>query len=349
MKNKLKTCILHVGIHKTGSTSIQNAIEGYDDGRTLVPNLSFKNHSVPFQLIFAGPEDYSSNEHERASEAFYRKMAEEILEMMCDGLSEERSFILFSAERLSNLGAGSLWRIREFIQEYCDRIEILMFVREPLGWTASWFQQALTRGFEVRSELVSGNIRDRYQTLAGVFGAESIRVRRYEEKEDFGGDIIDLFAHIVGLDSARLKKPASPANISASELTTQAMYRLNRAEGIAGVYRTVPEARLAFIGGIDRLVEEKGKIDAQRFANAVDWEDFAFVNTLIDRPYALSPASDACLESYMMDMSDALLAALNKHLIDRGVLEAETRDPDLALSLFFVLAAGERLAKKAEG
>ncbi|MEM8759468.1 MAG: hypothetical protein AAGE83_03970, partial [Pseudomonadota bacterium] len=199
MKNKLKTCILHVGIHKTGSTSIQNAIEGYDDGRTLVPNLSFKNHSVPFQLIFAGPEDYSSNEHERASDAFYRKMANEILEMMCDGLSEERSFILFSAERLSNLGAGSLWRIRKFIHKYCDRIEILMLVREPLGWTASWFQQALTRGFQVRSELVSGKIRDRYETLAGVFGAENIRVRRYEEKEDFGGDIIDLFAHIVGL------------------------------------------------------------------------------------------------------------------------------------------------------
>jgi len=38
---------LHIGMHETGSTAIQFAFNGYDDGRVLSAPLGSENHSIP--------------------------------------------------------------------------------------------------------------------------------------------------------------------------------------------------------------------------------------------------------------------------------------------------------------
>ena len=48
----MKTVIIHIGLHKTGSTSIQEYLHKYDDGKTIYVDLIQKNHSVPLMYIF---------------------------------------------------------------------------------------------------------------------------------------------------------------------------------------------------------------------------------------------------------------------------------------------------------
>lgn len=44
---------LHIGMHKTGSSSIQLALAGFDDGNTTCPDLGYENHSIPFYTAYS--------------------------------------------------------------------------------------------------------------------------------------------------------------------------------------------------------------------------------------------------------------------------------------------------------
>ncbi|MEM0978577.1 MAG: hypothetical protein AAGJ34_13665 [Pseudomonadota bacterium] len=40
----MKSVILHIGLHKTGTTAIQHAFSGYDDGTTVYGRFGDPNH-----------------------------------------------------------------------------------------------------------------------------------------------------------------------------------------------------------------------------------------------------------------------------------------------------------------
>ena len=51
--------ILHIGMHKTGSTSIQTALSGYDTGRAFYARFPESNHSPAIRGTFSTrPETY---------------------------------------------------------------------------------------------------------------------------------------------------------------------------------------------------------------------------------------------------------------------------------------------------
>ncbi len=47
--------ILHLGSHKTGSTSIQSALKRFDNGKIAYANLGNANHSAPLFTAFPNP------------------------------------------------------------------------------------------------------------------------------------------------------------------------------------------------------------------------------------------------------------------------------------------------------
>ena len=49
----MKEVILHIGIHKTGSTSIQKALKGYNKDGVKAIGFEEENHSIPMYTIFS--------------------------------------------------------------------------------------------------------------------------------------------------------------------------------------------------------------------------------------------------------------------------------------------------------
>ncbi len=49
----MKTCIIHIGIHKTGSTSIQESLQGFYNDIFYYANLGPSNHSEPIYCLFS--------------------------------------------------------------------------------------------------------------------------------------------------------------------------------------------------------------------------------------------------------------------------------------------------------
>jgi len=48
----MKEFILHIGIHETGTTSIQSALMNYNDGETIYASALNENNSIPLGLLF---------------------------------------------------------------------------------------------------------------------------------------------------------------------------------------------------------------------------------------------------------------------------------------------------------
>ena len=53
----MRTCYLHVGMPKTGSTSIQIAFRSYDDGSLAYAKMRAMNHSGSVAMTFASRPD----------------------------------------------------------------------------------------------------------------------------------------------------------------------------------------------------------------------------------------------------------------------------------------------------
>jgi len=49
----MKEVILHIGQHKTGSTSIQFNLQDFDDGKSRYAQLGHPNHSVPLFTFYS--------------------------------------------------------------------------------------------------------------------------------------------------------------------------------------------------------------------------------------------------------------------------------------------------------
>ena len=49
----MREVIIHIGLHKTGSTSIQKALYGYQDVSTRYACFKEANHSIPMFTIFS--------------------------------------------------------------------------------------------------------------------------------------------------------------------------------------------------------------------------------------------------------------------------------------------------------
>ena len=49
----MKEVILHIGLHKTGTTSIQRALKGYNKNGVKAIGFEEKNHSIPMYKIFS--------------------------------------------------------------------------------------------------------------------------------------------------------------------------------------------------------------------------------------------------------------------------------------------------------
>lgn len=138
----MKKIIVHIGVHKTGSSSIQKTLDGFDDGKTRYARLGDLNHSIPLYSIF------SSNRFERRH--FQRQglseqeMAATVAKydaLLSRELALERETLILSAEDLSILkNEADVLSLRQRLSPHADRLEVLAYLRDPVGFASSSFQ-----------------------------------------------------------------------------------------------------------------------------------------------------------------------------------------------------------------
>ncbi len=196
---------LHVGIPKTGTTSIQRTLfskmnsEFLEDNDYLYPKHWPENHSIfilnnfsdhPEKLIENINKRYGIEEIKKINEESFYRLEKEIKKTTC-------SKLIISGEGISNLTMDNLLNLQNYFLTICGKqvkFNIIIFVRNPISLAVSFIQQlvkvSLTEQLALKGEIIQS--KDRYQTkiekFTKVFGSESVKVYSFEEaiKHKFG-------------------------------------------------------------------------------------------------------------------------------------------------------------------
>lgn len=216
---QIQQIILHVGRHKTGTSSVQFYLaensellmkHGYLYPETLGVNHSFILKDLfspkPGRWSYKTRKQRTRTELEQEKKDILRQLKEEITRSQCHSL-------ILSGEEISHLDKESLQRMKRTLQDLAPRasFKILCILREPVAYATSAIQEILKAGhygYESAvargSELGSKN-REILQNLIDVFRRPQLTVDTYES----------LTSHKNGLVTGILEKMGLPPHLQA--------------------------------------------------------------------------------------------------------------------------------------
>lgn len=187
--------IVHVGTHKTGSSSIQKTlaqlqqVAGYSYlpwGRHATSSLS--SHNEMFAQAFpAGNQNISDALREAAQSALVQGIE-----------AVETSGIVISAERISVTSEAELANFREIIAPRARSIRLIAYLRPHVSYTTSALGQAIKQGTELKFPLFV-RYENKFAALERVFGRDAITYRPFLRSELVEGDVVTDFSHAMGL------------------------------------------------------------------------------------------------------------------------------------------------------
>lgn len=207
-ENHNRICYLHVGMHKTGSSSIQQSLyQHVFTNSTKYLDIGFVNHSIPFySLLTEYPEQYHINR--RGDRKFYDclKFNKRNLELIEQYISKSEGNIIISGEDISLLPTEKLETLRSFLESYFNSVHVLIYIRPPHSFMSSDFQELIKNGLsgDGFSLLKSGSLYPNYRKIIekfdNTFGQGNVQVRLFDRDYLAKGDIVQDFIEAIGLD-----------------------------------------------------------------------------------------------------------------------------------------------------
>ena len=200
-----KRLVLHVGMHKTGSTSIQNSFATFESPSVSYLQLSEggANHSYAYNTLFrSNPLSYYVHAQMKRSTNQIQKLQDKLRLDIKNFMSRTSAdTILSSGEDLTHLTSAELSNLKSFYLSYVSEIHILGYVRPPISFMTSALQQRV-RGITSKP-LTPGelypNYRNTFERFFSVFGDRHVSLRPFVPKLLFNGDVVQDFARFNGV------------------------------------------------------------------------------------------------------------------------------------------------------
>jgi hypothetical protein len=250
----MRTCFVHIGAPKAGSTSIQrflqNNKEALVDLGVVSPGLKARQNFL-VSMFHASPLQLPFNHGFKDDEAAFRADLAEQKRAFDDDLAQHpnSNFVISNEQFLLQSSDLDLAGLFDFLKRYTSEIRIVICVRDPVQAAISRAQEMVKVGRNTFDEvsrkapIVPLEAASRY---IDVFGKE----RMIAIKMDSGTSILDPFAAVVGISPEQLKKlDTRRVNESISlEAALIASHAPTTRETKSGKRRSVRPAHLRQIG-----------------------------------------------------------------------------------------------------
>lgn len=183
-------------MHKTGTTALQDALDGYDDGRLRYARLGHPNHSIPFLTLYASePHRYHVWQRMGATRDEVARIRARYEAALAAELALDRERLLVVGEEISLMASVSVGRMARHLGDAGREVAVLAYLRDPMGYATSAFQQQV-RGGQSCFTLPRPHYRQRFGKFIAAFGADAVRFRPYRAELFPGGSVIADYAAV---------------------------------------------------------------------------------------------------------------------------------------------------------
>jgi hypothetical protein len=217
----MKTCVLHIGTEKTGTTALQEWL--YDNKSKLSRRGFFLSNKigVPNNRLFPAYfsqmlDDWAQVNKIHSIEEktyFFRKFEATMSEDFRVALKDHDYFIISSEHLHSRITErDEIMRIKAFLDAAFDRVLIVCYFRNQLDLSLSLFSTSLKVGHStsldafselVHPEMYFYNYENIADNWSSVFGKENCVFRIYDRRKILDGDIRKDFLSILGLEHSK--------------------------------------------------------------------------------------------------------------------------------------------------
>ena len=319
----MKTAIVHAGLHKTGTTSIQGSLANYKDKHTIYADLGRPNHSIVLKTLFHPPNLFKHWANLGLSPAEHRELVDHYRLKLNEQLQQKHSRILFSGEEISTLDPESLDRMKSHFKEQGRDIEIVVFVREPLSMTASIIQEMVKWGDLLHNESTDNEpvnylFSERVGNLLQIFGKEKTHICYYEDalSSKYPRGVIDYFAELLGIEPEKLPSARS-TNQSINGTSFKLLNQFFQTDIVHNKGPMLQAARWTFIQMLNDAVKtgKDDKVSSTAVRSKVNWDDYRKLNSLLDRPYEIDSHQASTAEPFSRYCNDIDHAEVRKNLM----------------------------------
>lgn len=321
----MKEVLLHIGMHKTGSSSIQASLKNYTDDTTSYASFHESNHSMPLTTIFSSKRyEYHVWKKKGLSKEEIDKKRKRYLEILEKYIGSPKYHrLLISGEDISLLPNDDKRSLIEFFQSRGCDVKIVCFVRAPHDFVKSSMQQRI-KGGQKGISYIDPYYGQRLRAFSDLLPKENLIVRDFADVIGEYGDVVLGFASICGLEKGRIE--TKRVNESLSVTTTRLLYRLNKlpVATFGTQNRVVARQKLIKILSREFPASSDNKLDGNILSGLLkpDLDDemgFLLEEFKIDYGKVThSPNLEAC-EAYLSDLSglkrQRLAKVLKKHQV----------------------------------
>jgi hypothetical protein len=238
-----RICHLHIGLEKTGTTSIQRFLHrnrAVLDQRGYYHPLSLDAPNNTFLYVYAAEEERINDAHRvvrrgLSSEAFRSKIRSDLKAELA---GREGSLVISNEHLHSELrSVEAIARVRDLLSPYCEKIVVIAYLRRQDRTAVSQYSTAIKSGLSYLPEVfvnVASGI-DYYfdydailRNYAAVFGRENIVARVFEKEKLIGRDAVLDFADTIGLKDFSWLERQKPTNESLRPLALRFLAEANK-------------------------------------------------------------------------------------------------------------------------
>lgn len=296
----MRTLFLHVGMHKTGTTSIQQTLHAQaaplqEAGFSWFPAAEPNHSRAVFSAFTDQPHLYHVNRrhglHRPAEAAAYAAACRDRLSAFLAGAPGPG--LILSGEDIGMLGEAGIRRMLAAFRPLVDRIEVIGMVRPPRAFIASAIQQRI-RGGALLETVEDGGVLPQYRTRFEPFltapEVDAVRLHPYTREALVQGCSVATFLRLIGAPEALYPRLAVVrANTGASRLGVALALAANEAVPVFlpdGRANPARAARLArFLDGLEgpRFTAPE-RLIAPRLERAA--ADIAWMEAQLGTPFA---------------------------------------------------------------
>lgn len=296
--------VIHMGMHKTGSSAIQACFHATPVAGARYLRAASSNHSSLFVLLFDDPArvpryhgfsvlgpDFVA----RLPENRRRGLA--ALEAQLAEMAASGGTLVISGEDISSPEfVQARQAMHDLLRRWSDDILVVAYVRSPLSYAVSAFQEQLKGPHRVDLDLSRAwpQYRTRFEQMEALVGPDRLRLRRFAPDALVGGDVVADFCHAIGV--APPSVPPARVNETLGLEATALLYLQRRlGRGFVGGFPGAHEANARFVALLDRPGGRRFTFAADRWAPvlAANRADLDWIEARLGGPLADAPPAGA--------------------------------------------------------